>query len=228
MLIDIPYLREKVRVFRDRCDAGAKLAEMLMAYKDSSAIVLALPAGGVQVAASVAEKLGLPLDVAVVSKITLPWDTETGFGAVAFDQTVHLNEQMLAGLDLSREQVKQRIKLTAEKVARRVQKFRGNKPFPDLSERPVFLVDDGIASGFTMLAAAEAVTKMNPGRIIIAVPTGHKQPLQQLIAMAEAAYCTNVRGSLSFAVADAYKTWSDVDETEAAEILHRFNRDNKP
>jgi predicted phosphoribosyltransferase len=224
MLIEIPKLRDKVHIFKDRNEAGKRLAEMLATYADTSSIVFALPAGGVPVAAAIAEKLKLPLDVAVVSKITLPWTTEAGFGAVAFDGTVRLNEQMLASIGLSDEQVQNGIKLTTEKVAGRVSKLRINKSMPDLSGKTAILVDDGIASGITMQTAAEAVAKLNADRIIIAVPTAHRESLTELLSMVEAIYCANLRLGFSFAVADAYKNWYDVDEDEAAQILQRFNR----
>jgi predicted phosphoribosyltransferase len=223
MLVEIPQFHNKVRVFEDRYDGGRKLAEMLAAYTNSSAIVLALPAGGVPVAAVLAEKLGLQLDVAVVSKITPPFNSEVGFGAVAFDGTVRLNEQMLAGLGLSKKQVQQRIDFTKEKVARRMREFRGDKPMPGLPGKPAIVVDDGIASGFTMRVAADAVAKLDASPIIIAVPTGHSESLSRLIPLAETIYCANVRTGFSFAVADAYKNWYDVDEDEAAKILGRFN-----
>jgi putative phosphoribosyl transferase len=223
MLIEIPQLRDKVRVFDDRKDAGRHLAEMLSDYTGGSAIAIALPAGGVPVAGVIAEKLNLALDVAVVSKITLPWTTESGFGAVAFEGTVRLNERMLGSLGLTDEQVQQGIKLTTEKVAGRVRKLRKNKPMPDLSGKTAILVDDGIASGITMQTAVEAVQKLDPRCIIIAVPTAHSESLTQLLAMAETIYCANVRSGFCFAVADAYKNWYDVDEQEAAEILKRFD-----
>jgi predicted phosphoribosyltransferase len=221
MLIDIPRLREKLWVFKDRPDAGGALAEMLTEYANSKTIVLALPAGGVPVAAAITEKLNLPMDVAVVSKITLPWTTEAGFGAVAFDGTVRLNEQMTAGL--SNKQVRQGIKLTMEKVAGRVKKFRGVKPPPDLTDKTAILVDDGVASGITMQTAIEAVKKLSAAGIIIAIPTGHKESLRQLTAMTDRIYCANVRSGFSFAVADAYKNWYDVDDNEVAQILRQFN-----
>ena len=224
MLIDNPKLRDKLHVFKDRFDAGCQLAEMLSAYKESPSIVFALPAGGVPVAAVIAEKLALPLDVAVVSKITLPWTTEAGFGAVAFDGTTILNEEMLPGLDLSDEQVQERIKQTAEKVERRTRKLRDNTQMPDLSDRQVFLVDDGIASGITMQTAVKAVKKLNPGRLMIAVPTAHGETLTRLIGMVDDIYCANVRRGFGFAVADAYKNWSDVDEGEALKILQKFKK----
>jgi len=224
MLIDIPQLREKVRVFRDRSDAGEKLAGMLSDYKDSSAVVLAMPAGGVPVAAVMAEKLGLGLDVAVVSKVTLPWNSETGFGAVAFDGTVCLNEKMLEGLPLSKEQVRERIKFTREKVAARLKKFRSDRELPDLSGKTVLLVDDGIASGFTMMTAVKATAKLGAKQIVIIVPTGHSESLAKISKISTTIYCANVRSGYSFAVADAYEKWSDISEDEAAEILRRFNR----
>jgi predicted phosphoribosyltransferase len=205
MLIEIPNLRNKVKVFKDRQDAGRQLVEMLTSYTDSSAIVLALPAGGVPVAAAIAEKLNLPLDVAVVSKITLPWTTEAGFGAVAFDGTVRLNEQMLPSLGLSDEQVQQGIKITTEKVTGRVRKLRADTHLPDLSGKTAILVDDGIASGITMQTAVEAVKKSGPEQIIIAVPTAHKESIAPLVSMVKTIYCANLRSGFSFAVADAYK-----------------------
>ena len=226
MIVDLPELREKLRVFKDRQDAGFRLAKMLEAYNDSDAIVLAVPAGGVPVAAVVAEDLNLVLDVAVVSKITLPWNTEAGFGAVAFDGTVRLNERLLAGLGLTEEEIKQRIKATTSKVQRRLRELRGDRPMPELAEREVILVDDGIASGFTLRVAVEALKNKSANEIIIAVPTGHQESLKCLVDEVKAVYCANVRSGWSFAVADAYKRWSDVDQIEALEILKHFSCDN--
>lgn len=226
MVVDLPDLREKMGVFKDRQDAGSRLAKMLEAYKDSNAIVLAIPAGGVPVAAVIAKDLNLSLDLAMVSKITLPWNTEAGFGAVAFDGTMRLNERMLAGLGLSDEQMEQRIEVTSNKVQRRLRELRGDRPIPDLSERRVLLVDDGIASGFTLRVAVEALKNKSASEIVVAVPTSHRESLERLVDEVKAVYCANVRGGLSFAVADAYKRWSDIDDTEVLEILKRFGHDD--
>jgi predicted phosphoribosyltransferase len=199
---------------------------MWEAYNDGDAIVLAVPVGGVPVAAILAESLNLILDVAVVSKITLPWNTEAGFGAVAFDGTVRLNERLLAGLGLTEEEIEQGIKVTTSKVQRRLRELHGDRPMPELAERKVILVDDGIASGFTLLVAVEALKNKSANEIIIAVPTGHHQSLKCLVGEVKAVYCANVRSGWNFAVADAYKRWSDVDQTEALEILKRFRPDN--
>ena len=111
-----------------------------------------------------AEKTGLDFDVAVVSKITLPWNTEAGYGAVAFDGTVKLNKDMVRRVNLTSEDVKKGIEKTTAKVARRVKKLRDRQPFPDLGNRSAILVDDGLASGFTMRVAVAALRNAGAGR----------------------------------------------------------------
>jgi predicted phosphoribosyltransferase len=188
--------------------------------------VLAIPAGGVPVAAVIAERLQIPLDVAVVSKITLPWNTEAGYGAVAFDGTMRLNEDLLPRLGLTEEQIQQGIDETTQKVLRRVRRFRGDQPFPDLTKRQAILVDDGLASGFTLLVAVEAPRKAGARNICVAVPTGHGSSLQRVIPEVEALYCANIRTGFSFAVADAYAAWTDVTEEEAIALYKRLARND--
>ena len=158
-VIEMAELRDRVSVFRDREHAGDTLARMLNRYEGSRAILFAVPAGGVPVAAVMAERLRLRLEVAVVSKITLPWNTEAGYGAVAFDGSVLLNEDILARIGLAREQIEEGRRTTLEKVQRRLRKFRGDRPLPDLEATTAILVDDGLASGFTMLAAVGALRR---------------------------------------------------------------------
>jgi putative phosphoribosyl transferase len=221
-VIERPELRDRTRVFRNRHHAGEVLADMLSSYGKTEAIVLAIPAGGVPVAAAIAERLRIPLDVAVVSKITLPWNTEAGYGAVAFDGTMRLNEDLLPHLGLIEAQIQQGIKQTTQKVLRRVKKFRGDRPFPDLTKRRAILVDDGLASGFTMLVAIEALRKAGARHICVAVPTGHGSSLPRMASEVEALYCANIRGGFSFAVADAYEAWTDVTEEEAIALYKRL------
>jgi predicted phosphoribosyltransferase len=218
-IIEYPSLRDRSRVFRDRAHAGGIVAEMLDAYRRSDTVVLAIPAGGVPVAAVIAQRLKISLDVAVVSKITLPWNTEAGYGAVAFDETVLLNEDLINRLGLTDKQIQAGIDQTAQKVLRRVKSFREDRPFPDLSQHPAILVDDGLASGFTMLVAIEALRKSGARNICISVPTGHWQALQRMAREVEAVYCANIRSGFSFAVADAYEAWTDVSEEEAVAIV---------
>ena len=200
------------------------MAGMLDALRGSPARILAIPAGGVPVAAQVATGLGLPLDLAVVSKITLPWNTESGYGAVAFDGTVHLNRELIAALGLRPEVIDQGIARTQEKVARRVRELRGDETRPDLRHRTAVLIDDGLASGFTMLTAIEALRHLAPDKLIVAVPTGHYDAVERVAAAVDSLYCPNIREGYSFAVADAYEQWSDVEETTVTDILRSFNQ----
>jgi predicted phosphoribosyltransferase len=218
-VLDLPDFRDQVGVFQSREHAGEILAGMLEVYSDSDAIVMALPAGGVPVAKVLAEQLNLPLDIAVVSKITLPWNTEVGYGAVAFDGTVRLNNDLVARLGLSDEEIQQGIRKTSAKVARRVKNLRGEQALLDLSASEIILVDDGLASGFTMLVAVEALQKAGTNSITVAVPTGHQRSVGRIAGEVNALYCANMRGGYPFAVAAAYLRWSDVGEKEVVSLL---------
>jgi predicted phosphoribosyltransferase len=222
MIIDNTQLREETAVFKDRRQAGEVLAGMLKDFTGTGTVVLAIPAGGVPVAAVISEKLKLPLAVAVVSKITFPWDTEAGFGAVAFDGTVQLNERLVRMVQMNKVEQQLQIDVTRKRVQKRAKQFAELAPIPDLKNKTVILVDDGVASGFTIKVAAAAICRKKPAQIIIAAPTGHRQALEQLDKEVNDVYCPNMRGGPTFAVADAYENWYDVSETEAIEILKRL------
>jgi predicted phosphoribosyltransferase len=218
-VFDLPDRREKTRVFRDRVHAGEILGRMLQSYRDSGALLLAVPAGGLPVAAAIRQSIGLALDVAVVSKITLPWNTEAGYGAVAFDGTVRLNPAVLAYAELSQSQIQAGKEKTLQKVRQRVQLLRGGKPFPELRNGSVILIDDGLASGFTMKVAVESVKNAGAGNIAVAVPTGHRESVLKIASLVDALFCPNIRSGISFAVADAYEHWHDVPDGELLAIL---------
>lgn len=218
-IIERTDLHNRTSVFRDRQHGGEVVGQMMQEYLQAPAIVLAIPAGGVPVATQIAKRLGLPLDVAVVSKITLPWNTEVGYGAVAFDGTARLNNELVERLSLTDQQVKEGILETAKKVRRRNILFRGDQPLPSLSDRAAILVDDGLASGFTMHVAVEALLKASSTQVVVAVPTGPSHTVRRIAADVSRIYCANIRSGMSFAVADAYEYWSDVTEQEALEAL---------
>jgi predicted phosphoribosyltransferase len=220
-IFELLQFHNRERVFRDRAAAGKVLAEMLKEYQESNATVMAIPAGGVAVAAILARKLALPLDVAVISKITPSWNSEVGYGAVAFDGTVRLNEDYLGRFNLGQEEIQKGIQKTKQKVARRVRMFRGDRPLPDFT-RPILLVDDGLASGFTLRVAIEALHKAGSQQIILAVPTAHEESIQRVIGEVEAIYCPNIRSGRSYAVADAYDEWRDLEEEEVVQMLKEF------
>jgi predicted phosphoribosyltransferase len=221
-VFDIPELRNQTRVFRDREHAGSVLSEMLALYSETDAVIFGIPAGGVPVAAPLASSLKLDLDVAVVSKITLPWNTEAGYGAVAFDGTIELNKNMISQMGLTKAEIAKGTEKASSKVKRRFKEFRSGESFLDLKNRTAILVDDGIASGFTMLVAVKALKKAGAGKLVVAVPTAHFQALQGVAPHVDELYCANIRAGWGFAVADAYMNWYDVTDGEVSNILKKF------
>ena len=138
-VVEMTELRDRAAVFRDREHAGEIMAGMLNRYTGTRAILFAVPSGGVPVAAVMAGRLRLRLEVAVVSKITMPWNTEAGYGAVAFDGSVLLNRGVLSRIGLTKKQIEEGRRSTLEKVERRLRIFRGDRPLPDLEATTAIL-----------------------------------------------------------------------------------------
>jgi predicted phosphoribosyltransferase len=221
-LVERPELRDRIRVFRDREEAGRVLSEMLTEFRGSDSIVLAIPSGGVPVGIVLAGSLHLKLDVAVTSKLTIPWNPEAGYGAVAFDGTVVLNQELIGRLGLGEDTINQGLTQTQEKVNRRLMKFRRNDEELDIRDKRVILTDDGIASGYTLLAALRALKNQKVKERIVAAPTAHLEALEMLKDDFDTIYCPNVRSGWSFLVAEAYHYWYDVKEDEAVQQLESF------
>jgi len=218
-IVEEESLRSRRHVFRDRDHAGRLLAEKLQRYRGERVVVLAVPSGGVPVGCAVAEGLGAPLDLVVVRKIQVPWNLEAGFGAVTTDGTVVLNEPMVATLSLSRGEVERCAARAREIVEERRRRFRGDRPPPDLEGKTVILVDDGLASGYTMLAAIISAKKRKPGRVIVAVPTAPSSSVRLVAPHVDEVVCLNIRDEAFFAVADAYVRWHDLGDEEVMQCL---------
>lgn len=218
-LVEDSRLRNKTFVFEDRTHAGILLAERMEEYEGKDAILFGIPAGGVPVGAVLARRLHLPLDILVVRKIHIPWNREAGFGALSWDGTVLLNEPLVAHLGLQPGEIERCIQEERQELERRLKIFRGAKPFPAISHKTVIVVDDGLASGFTMLAALASLRKRAPKEIVVAVPTASMSALNLIRTEVEKIYCLNIRTGLRFAVADAYKQWYDLGDEHVLAIL---------
>ena len=218
-----PDLSNRVYVYRDRFDAGHVLAEMLKPLYQGvpNTWVLAIPAGGVPVGLVVAQELGLPFDVIIVRKIHFPDNPEAGFGAISFDGQVLLNEELIDYAGLTEEVIAQQIAKEKKDLEERNRLFRGNRPFPELEGKMVILVDDGLASGFTMMAAVKTVSSRGAQSIIVAVPTASEKAISKLSPLIDEIYCPNVRGGAFFAVADAYQHWYDLSQEEVLDLLKK-------
>lgn len=219
MVTELRDLRDRTRVFRDRGHAGEVLAGLLRDALPSGVRILAVPAGGVPVAAALARALSLPLDVAVVSKITPSWNSEVGYGAVAFDGRVRIDAGARARLRVDDREAGRDAERAVAKVRRRVESLRAGKGPLVAPGDAVVLVDDGLASGLTMETAVQAVRDAGASRVVVAVPTGSEEAVRRLAAVADGVFCANVRGGRVFAVADAYERWSDVEEASLPGLL---------
>ena len=215
-------MRDRCEVFRNRHHAGEVLADMLESYRDSNALVLGIPSGGIPIAVVIARQLHLEMDAAIANKITPKCNSEYGYGAVAFDGTTQVNTAFVDSSGLSEQDVAEDVERTRNKVIRRDRLMRRDRPFPTCTGRPVILVDDGIATGATIEAAVEALRKVGAKELIVAVPTGHDRPLKELNGRVDTVYCPNVRGGWTFAVAQAYEHWTNMDENDAAAVLKDF------
>ena len=221
-IIEDSSLRDKLYVFKDRKEAGMLLAQRLLGYKGTDGIVLGIPSGGVPVAAEVAKAIVLPLDLIIMRKVQIPYNPEAGFGAVGPDSKVLLNEELLRSLDLSEKEVEQQIQMTMNIIKRRNELFRKGLPFPSVKNRVVIIVDDGLASGYTMLSAIDFVKRHEPQKLVVAVPTGSERTVDFILPNVDELICLNVRSGLSFAVADAYENWYDLEDDEVISILNNF------
>jgi putative phosphoribosyl transferase len=228
-LIEEPRLRNKTFVFEDRAHAGTLLAEKLTGYTETDAFIFAIPAGGVPVAAVLSQRLQVPFDVLVVRKIHIPWNREAGFGALSWDGAILFNEPLLELLGLTQEEIERCIVDEKKEIKKRLRMFRGDKPFPDVVGKTAIVVDDGIASGFTMLVALSSLRRKKPKEIVVAVPTASLSAVQMIRTEADTVVCLNIREGRAFAVADAYKKWYDLENTDVVAILKEAGFDkHKP
>jgi putative phosphoribosyl transferase len=176
--------------FRDRRDAGQRLAARLSHYGGrADVLVLALPRGGVPVAFEVARALRAPMDVILVRKLGVPGQEELAMGAVASGGIHVVNAQIVERLAISRAQVDAALATERQELARREQVYRGQRPFPAVEGRVVILVDDGLATGATMRAAAAALRQRRPARLVVAVPTAAPETCDTLRTEVDEVVC---------------------------------------
>lgn len=208
--------------FQDRVDAGRQLAEKLRPYQSAETVVLAVPSGGVPVAGEVAKSFNAPLDVVVTRKIPIPQNPEAGYGAVAEDGTIFLNEPLVAQLGLSQYQIEQQAAHVLAEIERRSAFYRGKLPRASLEDKTIIVIDDGLASGFTMVAAAKSVERQKAARIVVASPVASGSAYQLIKPKCDAIVCLVVSHGYSFAVASFYRHWHDLTDDEVSDYLQQW------
>lgn len=210
--------------FRDREDAGRQLAVELQSYAAKHPVVLALPRGGVPVGYEIARGLHAPLDVWVVRKVGVPWHEELGAGAVAEGGYLRLNEDVLQAVGISPEELAATIQRKKREVEERVKLFRDGLPRPELRDRTVILVDDGIATGGTVRAAIESIRAQRPAAIVLAVPVAAPEAIEALRPEVERIVCLRTPADLH-AIGLWYLDFGQVSDEEVLRFLDRARRE---
>jgi predicted phosphoribosyltransferase len=208
-------------LFRDRAEAGRRLAKKLTAYAHRpDVLILALPRGGVPVAHEVARKLGAPLDVFVVRKLGVPGFEELAMGAVASGGVRVLSDQIVRSLGIPEHVIEAVADREQRELARRERVYRDGRPPPDLRGRTVILVDDGLATGATMQAAVAAARAQQPNRIVVAVPAASAQTCDELKALVDEVICAMTPEPFR-AVGLWYEDFSETTDDEVRDLLAR-------
>jgi putative phosphoribosyl transferase len=215
---DAPSLRGHKFVFKDRLQAGVLLAQQLQRHVKPF-IILAIPRGGIPIAVALSAELAIPFDLVISRKIPLPYTIEAGYGAVTWNDIVVINTELTIQLQLTEEEIQEGILYAKQQVKDQSIKYRGHTPLPNLQNKTVIVVDDGIASGYSMLAAIKFVQQHMPKKIVVAVPTAPSRSLHTIIPFVDEILCLNIRDTRYFAVADAYLNWQDISETIALSFL---------
>ncbi|MBI4285106.1 MAG: phosphoribosyl transferase [Chloroflexi bacterium] len=209
-------------IYENRADAGRQLAAKLKDYAGQAAVVLAIPNGGVPAALQVAASLNADFDVVVSRKIPMPLNPEAGFGAIADDGTMILNEDIVKRTGLSPQQVEMEANKVRAEVKRRTLLYKGNRSLVSLYGRTVIIVDDGLASGVTMVAAVTSVRHRRPKETIVAVPCASASAVVQVEKVADKVVAGIIGDLPRFAVADYYHHWVDVKDDQVIRALSEW------
>jgi len=205
-------------IFRNRKEAGRQLGNALLPFRGERVYVLAIPRGGVVVGAAVAKILDAPLDVIVPRKLRSPYNPELAIGAVAHDGTVYLDVGLGETLGVDDAYLQEEVQYQRQEIARRLAAYRGGDEYPSLAERTGLIVDDGIATGSTMIAALRAVRKMACRKVVAAIPVAPAEGLQRLRAEADHVVCLHAP-AIFYAVGQFYEDFTQTTDEEVVALL---------
>jgi putative phosphoribosyl transferase len=209
------------RPFVDRCDAGRYLATFLERYRGKGTVVLGIPRGGVPVAGEVARQLDADLDIVVARKVGEPFQPELALGAVTANGGQYLNEDLIVEVAVSRQELNAAIAREQEVARQSEAHFRSGRPPVAIAGRTVIIVDDGLATGATMRAAARSVRRHGAARLVVAVPVGARETCLALAADADAVVCP-WQPEPFYAVGLWYQRFAPTNDAEVLRILDAF------
>ncbi|MDQ1276307.1 MAG: putative phosphoribosyl transferase [Euryarchaeota archaeon] len=211
-------------MFKNRKDAGEKLAQALERYRTENPVILAIPRGGVEVGLQVSKRLEADFSLIIARKLPFPDNPEAGFGAIAENGSTFIFEN--AGYWLAGETIEQIKQEQIAEIDRRVNALRGGNPLPDIAGRTVILIDDGIAMGSTMRAAIKLCRNKNAGKVVVAVPVAGREVVDAIAKEADELIVLEIPVHFR-AVAQAYENWYDVSDEEVLDLLRERIREKE-
>ncbi len=209
-------------MFENRHDAGRRLAAELREYNDQPVVVLAVPNGGVPVALEVARALEAELDLVISRKIPSPLSPEAGIGAIADDGTIILNDEAVRRLGLSRQQIEYEVNRVRAEIKQRSLLYKGDQPLVRVGGKTVIIIDDGLASGFTTMAAVQSVRRRRPKAIVVAIPVASAVALKQVERVADRIVTCATGFMPKFYISDYYRYWHDLKDDEVIGYLRQW------
>ncbi|MHA1369239.1 MAG: phosphoribosyltransferase [Promethearchaeota archaeon] len=209
-------------LYKDRFDAGKKMATLLRDLTGEEMVVLAVPNGGIPVGLEIARQLNTKFGLMLTRRINLPFTTEAGFGAVAFDGQFFIDNRLARRYGMMKNDLELLKAKALEKIHEKMRLFGFNARNMELKGKTVIITDDGIAGGYTMFVALKVLEKYKPSRKVVAVPTAPKSSVEKILHLCDDFVCPNVKEGMYFAVADAYAEWYDLSDSEVVESIQRY------
>lgn len=210
-------------MFIDRRDAGSKLSLELEKFKDDNPIILAVPRGGIITAYETIKNYGFEWDLIIPRKIGSPHNKEVAIGAVTSDGTYILNEKFIDMFNVSKEYIEKEVYEQTNEIKRRLKKYKGNENFPEVKDKTVIIIDDGIATGFTILAAIKSIKKHGANKIILAVPVAPRDTIVNLETIVDDVICLLIPDEF-YAVGLHYKNFEQNTDEEVINIINELRR----
>lgn len=205
-------------LFLDRMDAGEKLTDSLYKFKDEYVIVLAVPRGGLEIAYDTIKKFGLKWDLIIPRKIGAPHNKEFAIGAVSVDGSYFLNNDYVQMFGISQDYIENEVLEQIKEIKRRMKEYRGVDTFPEVKDKTVIIIDDGIATGFTILAVIKAVKKQGAKKIILAIPVGPRETIEEFKELVDEVICLYIPDEF-YAVGSYYVNFEQVTDEQVFKII---------
>lgn len=210
-------------VFLDRKDAGEKLSSVLEKFKNEEVIILAIPRGGLEIAYDTIKKFHFQWDLIIPRKIGAPQNKEVAIGAVSVDGSYLVDDYYVKMLHISQEYIEQEVSEQTYEIKRRMREYRGKDTFPEVKNKTAIIIDDGIATGFTILAAIKSVKKQGAKKIVLAVPVGPKEKIEKFKELVDEVICIHIPENFS-AVGVYYTNFEQFTDQEVFEAIDKLNR----